>query len=140
VSQESIEVVLRGYRAFVSGDLETINALLAPEIEWVGVEEEPATPARRDAIIEILRERFAEGYRIELERCLGIGDQVVISARFAHTGGDPADDRPLQTRRYYTVGRYAGIVTIDDGRVVRVQDCAHLAAALEAVGVEEDAH
>jgi putative membrane protein len=36
-------------------------------------------------------------------------------------------------------GRYAAVVTIRDGRVVRVQDYPHLNAALDAVGLAEEA-
>jgi ketosteroid isomerase-like protein len=41
--------------------------------------------------------------------------------------------------RHYEVGRYAGVVTIRDGRVVRVEDYPHLNAALEAVGLGDAA-
>jgi ketosteroid isomerase-like protein len=139
VSQESIEVVLKGYHAFVEGDLDTVETLLGDEIEWIAVDEQ-AIAARRDDVMAVLRERYEEAYRIELERCIGVNDLVVVSARFAKSGGDPQDDRPLQTRRYYEVGRYAGIVTISDGQVVRVADYPHLPAALEAVGVDAEAH
>ena len=88
----------------------------------------------------MLGERLDEGYRIELERCIGVGDKVVVSARFAGVETDPTDDRPLQSRRNYTVGRYSAIVTIKDGRVARVEDYPHLMAALEAVGLEDEAH
>jgi ketosteroid isomerase-like protein len=141
VSQESIEVVLRGYRAFLAGDLETIADLLDPEIEWVGLEAEAAWPGiEHGDVLEVLAQRLEEGYRVELERCIGVGDQVVVSARFAGVEPDPEDERPLQSRRNYTVGRYSAIVTIRDGRVTRVEDYPHLSAALEAVGLEDEAH
>jgi len=140
VSQESIEVVLRGYRAFLAGDLETIADLLDPEIEWVGLEASAWPGIEHGDVLEVLAERLEEGYRVELERCIGVGDQVVVSARFAGVEPDPEDDRPLQSRRNYTVGRYSAIVTIRDGRVARVEDHPHLSAALEAVGIEDEAH
>ena len=140
MSQESIEVVLRGYRAFLAGDLVTIADLLDPEIEWVGLEASAWPGIEHGDVLQVLAERLEEGYRVELERCIGVGDQVVVSARFAGVEPDPADERPLQSRRYYTVGRYSAIVTIRDGRVVRVEDYPHLAAALEAVGLEDEAH
>jgi ketosteroid isomerase-like protein len=140
VSQESIEVVLKGYRAFITGDLGTIAQLLDPEIEWVGLEESAWPGFDRGDVLQVLAERLDEGYRVELERCIGVGDRVVVSARFAGADQDPHDERPLQSRRYYTVGRYSAIVTIEDGRVVRVEDYPHLAAALEAVGLEDEAH
>ena len=141
MSQESIEVVLRGYRAFLAGDLETIADLLDPEIEWVGLEASAAWPGiEHGDVLQVLAERLEEGYRVELERCIGVGDQVVVSARFAGVEPDPEDERPLQSRRNYTVGRYSAIVTIRDGRVTRVEDYPHLSAALEAVGLEDEAH
>ena len=97
----SVDLLLRGYRAFVAGDLDTIESLLDPEVEWVGVGE--------------------------------------VSMRFSRTETDPTDERPLQSRRMFLVGRYAAIVTIRDGRVVRVDEQPSLTAALEVAGVEEDA-
>jgi ketosteroid isomerase-like protein len=82
VSQESIEVVLKGYRAFLAGDLATIAELLDPEIEWVGLEEGAWPGIEHGDVPEVLGERLEEGYRVELERCIGVGDRVVVSARF----------------------------------------------------------
>jgi ketosteroid isomerase-like protein len=140
VSQESIEVVLRGYRAFLGGDLETIADLLDPEIEWVGLEPGAWPGIDHGDVLQVLAQRLEEGYRVELERCVGAGDRVVVSARFAGVEPDPNDERPLQSRRNYTVGRYSAVVTIRDGRVIRVEDFPHLAAALEAVGFDDEAH
>ena len=140
MSQESIEVVLKGYRAFLAGDLGTIAELLDPEIEWVGLVDDAWPGIEHGDVLEVLGERLEEGYRVELERCIGVGNRVVVSARFAGVDQDPNDERPLQSRRYYTVGRYSAIVTIQDGRVVRVEDYPHLSAALEAVGLEDEAH
>src|ERR1700674_4710015 len=134
MSQESIELVLQGYRAFLAGDFVTIAEMLDPDIEWVGLVSGEWPGIDHADVLEVLAERLAEGYRVELERCVGVGDKVVVSARFAGVERDPNDDRPLQSRRNYTVGRYSAIVTIRDGRVVRVEDYPHLTAALEAVG------
>ena len=134
----SVDLLLRGYRAFVAGDLDTIEGLLDPEVEWVGVGEVAGVADRAD-VLEILRGRLAEEYSVTLDRCIGIGDRVVVSMRFSRTEPDPTDERPLQSRRMYHLGRYAAIVTMRDGRVVRVDEQPSLAAALEAAGVEEDA-
>ena len=137
MSQEAVETILRGYRAFTAGDLDTIERLLDPEVEWVGVGEVAAIADRAD-VLEILRDRFAEQYQVTVDRCIGVGDEVVVSMRFSRVEVDPTDERPLQSRRSYLVGRYAAIVTIQDGRVTRVVEHPHLAAALEAAGVEDE--
>ena len=136
MSQEAVETILRGYRAFTAGDLDAIEHLLDPEVEWVGVGEVAAIADRAD-VLEILRDRLAEEYQVTVDRCIGVGDEVVVSMRFSRVEVDATDERPLQSRRSYLVGRYAAIVTIRDGRVTRVVEHPHLAAALEAAGVDD---
>jgi ketosteroid isomerase-like protein len=137
MSQANVDLLLRGYRAFVAGDLDAIESMLDPEVEWVGVGEVAGVADRAD-VLAILRERVAEDYSVTLDRCIGIGDRVVVSMRFSRTETDPTDERPLQSRRMYHLGRYAAIVTMRAGRVVRVDEHPTLAAALEAAGVEEE--
>jgi ketosteroid isomerase-like protein len=138
MGQENVQLVMRGYWAFVNGDLVSVAEMLDPDVEWISLE--PGTSDNREEVLGILAERFADGYRIELERCVAVGDQVAVAFRASGIEKDEADDRPLQTRRYFTVGRYSGIVTIRDGRVVRVQDYPTFAAALEEFGLDEDSH
>jgi ketosteroid isomerase-like protein len=128
--------MLRGYRAFVAGDLDSIEEMLDPEVEWVGADAEGAFD--RDDVLEILGERVAEGYHVTVDRCIGVGDRVVVSMRFSRIDNDASDERPLQTRRFYLVGRYAAVVTTRDGRVARVEEHPHLGAALAAVGLEDE--
>ena len=138
MSQANVELVLRGYRAFVGGDLEAVAEMLDPDIEWIAVD--PSESAGHEGVVSILADRFADGYRVEIERCVGIGDDVAISFRVAGVERDASDERPLQTRRYFTVGRYSAVVTVRDGRVCRVQEYPHLGAALEALGIDDDEH
>jgi ketosteroid isomerase-like protein len=128
----SVDLVLRGYRAFLAGDLETVCELLDPEIEWHGVG--PAgSPAQRAEVERVLAERLAEGYRVELERCEARGEDVLMGFRAMGVEKDETDDRPLQTRRYFTIGRYWAVATVRDGRVVRVRDFPQLSAAEAAL-------
>jgi len=137
VSQEAVELLLRGYRAFVAGDLDQLETLLDPEVEWVGMGEVAAIADRSD-VIDVLRDRIAEDYQVTVDRCIGVGDDVVVSMRFSRTELDATDERPLQSRRSYLVGRYAAIVTMHEGRVSRVVEYPHLAGALAAAGLEDE--
>jgi ketosteroid isomerase-like protein len=137
VSQAAVDLLLRGYRAFVAGDLDAIGSMLDPDVEWAGAGSE-ATLVSRDVVLAVLAERVAEEYHVTVDRAIGIDDRVVVSMRFSRVEADPTDERPLQSRRTYLVGRYAAIVTARDGRVVRVEEHPHLAAALEAAGLEDD--
>jgi ketosteroid isomerase-like protein len=132
VNGDNVDLVLRGYRAFLAGDLDTVCELLDPDIEWHGIAAE-AAPAQREEVERVLAERLAEGYRVELERCVGKGDDVLMGFRAVGVEKDQHDDRPLQTRRYFTIGRYWAVATIRDGRVVRVRDFPQLSAAVAAI-------
>jgi len=137
MSRQNVELVLRGYQAFVAGDLLAVGELLDPEIEWHGVDGEDVA-ADLDAVRLMLSDRRDDDLRVELERAIGKGDEVLVAFRASGVQKDETDDRPLQTRRYFTVAHYCGIVTVRDGRIARVQDYPHLRAALAALDLDED--
>lgn len=137
MSERAVDVILKGYRAFVAGDLDAIEGMLDPEVEWVGAGEAVAIADRAD-VLAVIRERFDEDYKVTVDRCIGVGDDVVVSMRFSRVERDADDERPLQSRRSYNLGRYAAVVTLVDGRVTRVVEHPHLAGALESVGMEDD--
>ncbi len=138
MSQENIDLVLAGYQAFLRGDFEEIAELLDEDVEWVGADADGLDASQRDSVLDVLADRMQELPRVVLERCVGVGDQVVVYFRASETIADPDDDRVLQTRRSYTIGRYAGVITIRNGRVVRIQDYPHVHAALDAVGLASE--
>jgi ketosteroid isomerase-like protein len=137
-SAESADVLLRGYHAFVAGDLEAIELLLDPDVEWVAAGESEAVVVSRDRVLEVVAERVAEDYHVVVDRAIGLTDRVVVSMRFSRIELDPSDERPLQSRRSYLLGRWAAVVYMRDGRVVRVEEHPHLEAALEAAGLEAE--
>jgi ketosteroid isomerase-like protein len=138
VSHESADLLLRGYHAFVAGDLRAIETMLDPDVEWVAAGESDAILVSRDRVLELLADRVAENYHVVVDRAIGLGDRVVVSMRFSRTELDPSDERPLQSRRSYLLGRWAAVVHTRDGRVVRVEEHPHLEAALEAAGLEAE--
>ena len=137
MSHAAVDLLLRGYRAFVAGDLDALEQVLDPEVEWIGIGEVAAIADRAD-VLAVLRDRVAEGFQVTVDRCIGVGDDVVVSMRFSRVELDPTDDRPLQSRRSFLVGRYAAIVTMHEGRVARVVEYPHLAGALAAAGLEDE--
>jgi len=124
VSHASVELLLRGYRAFVAGDLDAIGEMLDPDVEWIAPGEE-AVLVSRDRVLEVLAERVAEDYTVTVDRAFGLADRVIVSMRFSRAEADPSDDRPLQSRRSYLLGRWAGVVHMEGGRVVRVEEFPH---------------
>jgi ketosteroid isomerase-like protein len=136
MSLESVEVVVRGYRAFIDGDFAAIAELLDEDVEWYPLDGGPQSFVDHAEVLGVVAERYREQYRVELERCVGVGDQVVVGFRASRETRDADDQRPLQSRRKFSVERYSAIVTIRDGRVAKVQDFPHLDAAFEAAGID----
>lgn len=132
-----MEVVVRGYRAFIDGDFDVIAELLHEDVEWYPLGAGPYSFADHAQALGVVAERYREQYRVELDRCIGVGDEVVVGFRASKEERDATDTRPLQSRRKFSVERYSAVVTIREGRVVRVQDYPHLQAAFEAVGLDE---
>ncbi len=138
MSHESAEVLLRGYHAFVDGDLDAMASMLDPDVEWVPSGSSDAVVVSRDRVLEVVAERAAEDYHVVVDRAIGLSDRVVVSMRFSRIELDPSDERPLQSRRSYLLGRWAAVVYMRDGRVVRVEEHPHLESALEAAGLEDE--
>jgi ketosteroid isomerase-like protein len=138
MSQETAELLLRGYHAFVERDLVVIESLLDPDVEWVAAGETEAIVISRDRVLAVVADRASEGYHVVVDRAIGLADRVVVSMRFSRTEVDPSDERPLQSRRSYLLGRWAAVVHFRDGRVVRVEEHPHLESALEAAGLEAE--
>ncbi|HEY8107652.1 MAG TPA: nuclear transport factor 2 family protein [Gaiellaceae bacterium] len=136
MSHESAELLLRGYHAFVDGDFDTMATLLDPDVEWVPAGESEAVVISRERVLEVVADRAAENYHVVVDRAIGLADRVVVSMRFSRIELDPSDERPLQSRRSYLLGRWAAVVYMRDGRVVRVEEHPHLEAALEAAELE----
>jgi ketosteroid isomerase-like protein len=137
VSHSSVELLLRGYQAFVAGDLAALEGMLDPDVEWVAAGEE-AVLVNRDDVLAVVAERVAEDYHVVVDRAIGLPERVVVSMRFSRVEADPTDERPLQSRRSYLLGRWAGLIFMRGDRVVRVEEYPHLEAALGAAGVDDD--
>ena len=138
MSHESAELLLRGYHAFVDRDLEAIESMLDPDVEGLAAGQSEAIVVSRDRVLEVVAERAAEDYHVVVDRAIGLNDRVVVSMRFSRMELDASDERPLQSRRSYLLGRWAAVVYTRDGRVVRVEEHPHLEAALEAAGLEAE--
>src|SRR5690349_14901951 len=138
MSHESAELLLRGYHAVVDGDFEAMAGMLDPDVEWLPAGQSEAIVISRDRVLEVVADRAAENYHVVVDRAIGLADRVVVSMRFSRIELDPSDERPLQSRRSYLLGRWAAVVHMRDGRVVRVEEHPHLESALEAAGLEAE--
>jgi ketosteroid isomerase-like protein len=132
MSRENVEIVRKAVGAFNSGEVGCIFALAHPDFEAHVVPElsaEPDTYRGQDGIqryFESFREAF-EQIRFEAERFSDAGDHVVVGLRMTAIGR--LTKIPVEQRN-------AGVWTVLDGKIARIQTYASTAEALEAVGLE----
>jgi ketosteroid isomerase-like protein len=135
MSKENVEIVRRVYDAVARGDAETVLALYDSAVEW----DFSHSPYRsflkhdvyrgRDGLRSFIRERYEEAWQSaedELEELIGVGEQV-ISVITSRGRGRASGIQVEKT--------HAGVWTVRDGRVVRVEWMSR-EDALEAAGLE----
>ena len=133
MSQENVEIMREGYRAFSSGEVDGFLALVDPDIEWKSVED--TEPKRGvDGVIESVGDWFRvwEELHIEQEELIDAGDHVIAvvneRGRLAGIAGEVSE-------------RFFQVWTLRDGRIVSFREYKTRREALEAVGLsEQDAH
>ena len=122
VSESNGELARRGYSAALDGDIDTLAALLDPEVKWHGGDPraEGACHNRRQALGFVSR-AIAAGRIGELVEVTEAGDQVLVVMRPRSAAGD------LQRLT-------ANLTTFRDGRVIEMVHYADPDAARAALG------
>jgi ketosteroid isomerase-like protein len=131
MSRENVEIVRAIYRAWTDGAPPTASGLIAEDIEWVNDERavEPGTRRGSKAFDDAADNvgGTLASVRIEFERFLDAGDQVVVIGVLQGTGRGSGLE----------VGRRQGYLwTIRDGKAVRFQWFNDPDEALAAAGLE----
>jgi ketosteroid isomerase-like protein len=132
VSRENVEVVLRGYEAFNRGDIDGALDVLHPEIEWkTYLVPGPGggTYHGHDGVRELWGDAadiFGD-FRNDPERLMEAGDKVVAYITVRGRGRESGVE---------VKARIAHLMTLRDGKVVRVQSFEDREEALKAAGLE----
>ncbi len=130
MSRENVEIVRAAIAALQRGDLAAMFATGDDEIEWVAPPEDPdqgtvvGPAAARDAFDTWMG--TWDEYRYELDELLDAGDDVLVSGRQA-----------VVVRGAEVASTIFWVVTVHDGRAVRVCMFYDRKQALEAAGMPE---
>lgn len=120
-SAADIQLLHRAWEAMSgAGDLSVLEAALAPEAQWYGVQDGQLCKNRR-MILKVIGRHLPGGYAGRIEETIEVGGRIVVAFR----PDQPRDDeRPLEDGLAYVV------VTMCDGRVIEMKGCADRAAAM----------
>ena len=126
MSEQNVEIVRRGFEAYLRGDLAAATANYADEIVFNPAEEPPIRG--REAILSYLRrwEDPWDDYELRTEEFIDAGDRVVVTIHVKARGtasGIEVDARSHQVH------------TVRDGRLVRMDEYLVREEALEAAGL-----
>ena len=134
MSQENVELVRSAYAAYNEGDWEGARDMYHPEVIWdlSTYEGWPDTTeiSGADAVIDWLRDwaSIYPDYYSKIDQIFDSGDQVVVLARL---GGRERDSTEFAEMVW------AHVITVRDGKIVRVQNYSDKDKALEAAGLRE---
>jgi ketosteroid isomerase-like protein len=128
MSQENVELVRRGFEAWLRGDFDEALARLDPDIVY--------KPAQEEAVqgLDAARaswERWQaswQGQEMTLEETIDAGNHVIQAILYRGRGRGSGIE---------VEGRFFQVLTIKDGKAVRWEEFSDRAEALEAAGLPE---
>jgi uncharacterized protein len=124
VSTGNDELVRSSFDAFLRGDWEALARVMDPEVQWLWYEPGDWDCHDRKKVLATLFERQREGVVTGLNAVVAVDERVFVEV----TG-------PRLEQWGLPRGRACMVVTVRDGRIVRMQDYPSRAAALAAAGL-----
>jgi ketosteroid isomerase-like protein/ankyrin repeat protein len=116
------ELVRSSFDAFLRGDWHALSDVMDPDVEWLWYEPGDWDCHDRRKVLATLFERQREGVVTGLEAVVEVDDRVFVEVTGPQLRGMPG-------------GRACMVVTVRDGRIVRMQDYADRAGALAGAGL-----
>jgi ketosteroid isomerase-like protein len=138
MSQENVEAVRRLFAAFQSVDvanferrLDEVREIFDPKVEWVAAPHSLLASEEYRGYGGVRRfwTQFLSGwdeYGVRVEELIDAGDQVVAVMRLSGRTNELEVDEARSS-----------LLTLRDGRIVRIEPFASKDAALEAAGLRE---
>ena len=125
MSTTLLDIAREGLEAWRSGDFESIERMLDPNVVWRATEPGEWDCQNRDDVMQTLRERYEQGFVSgDLQLRDGGAEAVIVVAHPSEIGGP---DWPDET---------ATVIKFQGDRVVSMQDYATEAEALAAAQTE----
>jgi len=135
MSQANVQAVLNWSRFFGERDDEALFAMYTPDIEWDLTGYSPWIEQRTFIGLDGVRQFFRLWLEAFVNYEMEVRDPVAVAGeRVVATITDRAVGR---RSRVPTQRTFAGVLTLRDGKIVRIQLLDTRAAALEAVGRAE---
>jgi ketosteroid isomerase-like protein len=132
MSQEDVALAHRTYAAFNRRDLDEVLRVFDPEVEVHDPPEMPDSAIHRghDAVMRDWQRTFDsfEEFTIEVEECRDLGGELFVLLRYRGRGRGSGVTVDAQL---------AHVVTVKDGKLLRLRQFLDRQQALDAAGLRE---
>lgn len=118
------ELVRSSFDAFLRGDWDALAQVMDPGVRWLWYEPGESDCHDRRKVLATLFQRQREGVITGLQNIIAVDDRV-----FVEVTGPRLDEWKLPG------GQACMVVTVSDGRIVRMQDYRNRADARAAAGL-----
>ena len=127
MSQENLEIVKRNFADYARGDIDAATAGYDADVVFNPVEESPIHGL--EAVRAYIRrwEEPWDDYEVEAEEFLDAGDRVVMTLHVKGRGAGSGVEVEARSHQ---------VITLRDGRVIRMDEYLDRADALAAAGLQ----
>ena len=119
-NRDPIALLHRVWDARAAGDLRVLEAALAPDATWRGIDDSPWNCENRADIMRVMHQNLAHGLDGRIEETIPYGERIVVAFRPSEAWHS---DRPLDDGIAYVV------ITVHDGAITEMKGCATRASA-----------
>ena len=128
MSEENVEIIRRAFSDYAREGIKPGRGYLAPDVVWNPTDE---TPQHGEEAVLAYMERWEnewEDLKTVAEDFTGSGDRVLVTVHFSGRGRLSGIEVDARTYEVYT---------LNDGKIVRMDEFSDKAEALEAAGLSE---
>ncbi|WP_227374797.1 nuclear transport factor 2 family protein [Haladaptatus halobius] len=126
-AKSNVRIVQDTYEAFNDGDIDSVTAAMADDIEWVEPEGSPygdihhSPEAVLENVFQPCLEDFAD-FQVETDRFIDGGNTIVVLGTFRGTNRETGKDLDVP---------YAHVCELEDGRMSRFVDYSNALPMLQ---------
>jgi len=122
----NLDLLRVAYQRTGRDGVDAVVDLLDPQVEWLAAQPGPWDCHDREQVVETFRHQYDQGVRADFGEPLEAGDKVILDVRPYRR--DEQGNKTDQQRLWQ-------VLTMRDGKIVRIQDYPDQASALQAAGL-----
>ena len=122
----TLDLLQAAYQRAGRDGVDAVVDLLDPKVEWLAATPGPWDCHDREQVLETFRRQYAHGVWADFGEPIEVGDTVILDVRPYRR--DEQGNKTDQQRLWQ-------VLTMRDGKIVRIQDYTDQASALQAAGL-----